>query len=272
MAESIHLPYYHVGGIIGQGGAGVVYEAVDMRSGYRVAIKSLYKSKFKDEAIRRKFKTEANHYLYLEHPNIVALKDFIASNEMYYLVMEYVEGFTLDQYVANTTGPIPQERAVVIFVQLLAAIEHAHKQGVIHLDIKPGNVMITHKGIVKVLDFGISLTKDPVYEDDAKIYGTPLYMSPEQVTRNATIDLRTDIYSLGVTLFQIVTGMPPYSGITRHTLVQKIKTEPLPRAQQLYPFVSDQMQAIIDKATKKLPELRFQSCEEFQMALMKLTQ
>ncbi len=260
---------YNVFDIIGQGGAGIVYDAHDERSGYRVAIKALYTSRFKDDAMKQKFIEEANKYLYLEHENIVSLRDFLMTDSAYYLVMEYVEGKNMEQYISTDSGVIPEEKAIPMFTHILDAVAYAHHRGTIHLDIKPGNIMITETGKVKVLDFGISVDKNCGEKLD-KVSGTPMYMSPEQVD-NKNIDRRSDIYSLGVTLFQMVTGQLPYNNISnRATLFHRIKHEPLPRAASIYPLVSSGMQFIIDRATEKLPEKRFQTCEEFHYHLINL--
>lgn len=260
---------YNVFDIIGQGGAGIVYDAHDERSGYRVAIKSLYTSRFRDDSMKQKFIEEANKYLYLEHENIVRLRDFLMTSSAYYLVMEYVDGKNLEQYIATDSGVIPEEKAIPMFTRVLEAVAYAHHRGTIHLDIKPSNIMITETAKVKVLDFGISVDKNNIEKSD-RMSGTPMYMSPEQVN-NRNIDRRSDIYSLGVTLFQMVTGQLPYNNISnRATLFHHIKNKPLPRAADIYPLVSDGMQQIIDRATEKQPDKRFQTCEEFHYHLITL--
>lgn len=256
---------------LGEGGGGVVYVAHDKRSGFLVAVKVLYRGHFKKDYFKKRFKEEANRYLHLEHKNIVALRDFIVTDNAYFLMMEYVEGKTLEQYIANVTGPIPEEKAKNLYIQVLNAIAYSHIQNTIHLDIKPANIMLTktdNYNTVKILDFGISITKEE-QDSGIKYGGTPMYMSPEQ-TEGYGVDYRSDIYSLGVTLHQMLTASLPYSGFTSvQELFSWIKTKPLPRARKIYPLVSDSVQAIIDIATQKSKNNRYQSCNDFAYDLNK---
>jgi len=258
------LPYYHAIQQIGHGGTGVVYSAIDERTGFMVAIKMLYIQAFANAFLREKFIEEANRYLYLNHRNIVHLKDFIIEDDAYFLVMEFVQGQTLDQYIRTVTGPVPEEIAAAIMMEVLNAIAFAHLNGVIHLDLKPANIMIAVSGDIKVLDFGISADEG---KKEKKIMGSPLYMSPEQI-KGEEISFNTDIYSLGVTLYQMVTGKEPYpSDINKEELFEKIKNSPLISSQNDCAHLSDKMIAIIQKATNKKSEKRFASCNEFIMHL-----
>jgi len=246
---------------IGSGGTASVMLGVDLNSGYPVAVKVLYKSLFKNETLKEKFIAEANHYLYLSHPNIVDLKDFIIKKDAYYLVMEYIEGDTLENYINKISGPIPEEVAAPMLKEVLSAIGYAHGEEVVHLDIKPSNIMITEDGDIKVLDFGISTELNK--ELSGSIMGSPMYMSPEQVN-GEKVDSRTDIYALGCTFHQMLTAKLPYkSNISRDQLFEYIKTKPLERAQDLVPWVSEDAQEIVDRATEKIPNSRYSSCEEF---------
>jgi len=265
------ISHYHIAKEIGAGGAATVYFGVDRWDGKAVAIKIPDINQFRDEAARTNFIREANLYLYLKHPNIVSLHDFIIEREgkkNFYLIMEYVEGKTLDNYISNLTGPIPNDKAIQLFRQVLKAMAYAHQKGNLHRDIKPSNIMIRNDGVVKVLDFGISIPLSEKKRNNAVI-GTPMYMSPEQVDAKQ-LDRRSDIYSLGVTLYQMLTGSLPYdSNLTLDDLFTLIRTKPLPRAKSIYAGVSDKMQEIIDKATDKKPDKRFQTCEEFEFFLLK---
>ncbi len=255
---------------IDRGGSATVYFGIDQFRGFPVAIKIPHPSRFTDSAARRQFRLEANLYLQLQHPNIVQLTDlYIQNDTTYYLIMDYVDGLTLNKYIAQKTGPIPEGKAKNFMLQILQGIGYAHQKKVVHRDIKPNNVMITNSDEkIKVLDFGIAIPEKQ--KQQSKIEGTPMYMSPEQID-SVHIDHRSDIYSLGVTLHQMLTGKLPYQpNSTRREVFDKIKTEKLPRAISLYPFVSEGMQRIIDKATEKNPEKRFQSCNEFAEALAKL--
>lgn len=256
-----NLPYYHILEQIGHGGTGAVYKAIDERSGFLVAVKVLFKRAFENNFIRDKFIEEANRYLYLDHPNIVGLKDFIIGEEGYYLVMEYVEGLSLDKYIRNITGPIPEEVAKAIMVEVLKAMSYAHQEGVIHMDLKPANIMVADNGDIKVLDFGIATEKG---ESNYKVMGSPLYMSPEQV-KGKGIDSTSDIYSLGVTLYQMITAQEPYpSNISKDELFQLILHSPfISNSGMSKDMLSEEFSRIIQKATAKDKRSRYKTCSDF---------
>lgn len=207
----------------------------------------------------------------LAHPNIVRLYDYIEEPDGVYVVMEFVDGDPLDEYILRKTGPIPEETALYLFGQILEGMQYAHEKGVIHRDIKPSNFMVTRDQRVKILDFGIAKLLESVGPQHTKTgarIGTVFYMSPEQV-RGEALDVRSDVYSLGITLFQMVTGQCPYlSDATEYEVYQRIVNEPLPRATQFYPAVTPKVQALIDIATAKPREARFQSCKAFWEAVV----
>jgi serine/threonine protein kinase len=254
---------------LGRGGTGVVNLAIDMHTGHCVAIKSLFNSIVDNNPeILERFKIEANLYLMLSHPNIVKLKNFILKNGAH-LVMEYIEGQTIEEYINNVTGPIPSEVTIAMIKDIVSAIGYAHNKkipisgynGVLHLDIKPSNILISKTGNVMVIDYGIS--QGTSEQRGEKIMGSPMYMAPEQLSVDKVLDCRTDIYSLGVLIHQMCTGKTPYSrNITREELFNKINYHPLERINKIYPQVDIRLQPIIDKATKKNPNDRFQNCDE----------
>jgi len=262
---------------LGSGGAGVVNLALDIHSGFLVAIKTLFNDYSNDEEILNKFKAEANIYLMLDHPNIVSLKNFIIKNGTYHLVQEYFEGQTLDAYIHQVTGPIPSSKALVIMGDIVSAINYAHNKrialsgydGVLHLDLKPGNVLISESGSLKIIDYGISQGNNQVR--GKKIMGSPMYMAPEQLDINRKLDKRTDIYSLGLLLHQMVTASSPYlSNTTKDELFDNINNSPLNRISDIYPFADKRVQIIIDKATQKDPNDRYQSCNELLASIEEL--
>jgi serine/threonine-protein kinase len=262
MAHSNHIVLVEN---IGSGGTARIYKAVDTNTGFPVAVKVLWTNLFKNESMKERFLKEANHYLYLVHPNIIQLKDFIQKDDASYLVMEYVEGQNLEEYITNFSGPIPEAQAIRIIKDVLSGIQYAHEQDVLHLDIKPSNIMITKAGEIKIIDFGISTGF--MEANKGTVMGSPLYMSPEQ-TEGYDIDNRTDIYSLGITFFQMLTGTTPIKGnISRDELFAQKRAGDLPKAKSFYPFVSDYIQEIIDKATMVDKNKRFQSADEFSKAL-----
>lgn len=262
---------FEVTEMIGKGGMGVVYKARHLHINRTAAIKMINKEFVDEPQIRQRFKIEASTLAELQHPNVVDIFDYIESDETMALIMEYVEGQSLSDYIKTTTGPIPEEKAVQLFVQILDGLEYAHQRNVVHRDIKPGNFIVTNDGRVKILDFGIakilSAKDGGLTKTGAKI-GTIPYMSPEQVQGHKVNHL-TDIYSLGVTLFEMLTGQCPYNPHTQSDweIYNRIVKQPLPHPNTIYPPASDTMYAIIRKATVKDKTLRFQTCTDFKNAL-----
>ncbi len=260
---------YKIEAKLGEGGMGTVYLATHALIDRKAAIKALHPSLVNNPMIRERFKNEAFAMAQLKHPNIVDLYDYYEDNNGLYLIMEYVEGFTLDEYIQKISGAITEEKCINLFIKILDGFQYAHQKGIIHRDIKPSNLIITPKLDIKILDFGIArlLSADKGKTQAGTKMGTVLYMSPEQV-RGEEADNRSDIYSLGVTLFEMLTGKPLYGDqLTEYEVNQKILNEPLPRLNSIYPNISVEIQAIVDKATNKNPINRFQHCEEFKNAL-----
>lgn len=257
---------YKIISVIGEGGMGTVYLAEHLHIGRKAAIKVLHKKYLSNSNIKERFKHEAATLSHIQHPNIVKLYDYVETKDGLYLIMEYADGVLLDDYIKKESGPIKEENAIKIMNGLLSGFAYAHSQNIVHRDVKPNNVIISRDfNTVKILDFGIAkiindnsknLTKDGTQ------MGTVYYMSPEQV-RGQKIDNRSDIYSLGVTLFQIVTGINPYEKITtEYEIYSKITQEELQDAKSVYPYISDKIEAVIKKATRKNPADRYQNCEQ----------
>ena len=257
---------YEIKSLLGEGGMGNVYLAVHTQLGRKVAIKSLHQQLVKNEGLRARFKQEANTMAHLQHNGIVTLFDYVEDERGLFLIMEFVEGTQLDEYIRNVSGPIPAERALPILNDILDAFAYAHEQGVVHRDIKPSNILITNDGKVKILDFGIAKMLSDSGNKLTKTgtqMGTVFYMSPEQV-QGKEVDIRSDIYSLGITFYQMLTGVSPYDGMTtEYEIYNKIVLEPLPFANATYPGVPAALDLIIAKATAKKKEDRFQTCREF---------
>lgn len=258
---------------LGEGGMGNVYFARHNRVDRLVAIKVLHQNLFTNENIRNRFKNEANALIKLGHPNIVKIYDYVEQDNFACLVMEYIEGYTLDDYITKISGPLVTEKAIHIICNILDAVQYAHDNNILHRDIKPGNIMVSKDGrVVRIMDFGIAKIVDAENFKATKAntqLGTPFYMSPEQVKGLPYTGL-SDIYSLGVTLYEMVTGKCPYQTITNlFELQSKIVNEPLPPTTIYYPEVSLLIQSAIKKATEKDPALRFHSCVEFKNYLQK---
>lgn len=256
---------------LGDGGMGEVYYAKHNKVDREVAIKVLHSHLFYNENIHNRFKNEANALIKLNHPNIVKIFDYVEQENFACLIMEYINGYTLDDYILKISGPLPSEKAVSIIIPVLEAVQYAHDNNVFHRDIKPANIMISKDGNkVRIMDFGIAKLTDSKNFKTTHAntqLGTPFYMSPEQI-KGLPFSRRSDIYSLGVTLFEMVTGKCPYHNITSlFELQSKIVNQPLPLTNEFYPGVSQRIQNAIRIATQKTPEDRFPSCSDFSVYL-----
>ncbi|MGN0033989.1 MAG: serine/threonine-protein kinase [Candidatus Limimorpha sp.] len=262
---------YTILSLIGKGGMGSVYLAEHKYiKQQKVAIKVINGNMINDFT-RQRLAEEADRLARLNHPNIVHFINYhIDEAGSIYLIMEYADGYSLEDYIKNVSGLIVEEKICSFFEPLLDAFDYAHKHKIIHKDIKPSNIIITNEGTPKILDFGIAALLDEGGESKDKdvIMGTPSYMSPEQV-RGESLDQRSDIYSLGVLLHQMLTGNPPYdtTTLTEHEIYKHVVEDNLPRMKTYYKYVSDKVQVIVDKATSKKAESRYRSCQEFKKAL-----
>ena len=257
---------YKIECLLGEGGMGTVYMAIHNQLGRKVAVKMLHPILSKNESLRERFKNEASALAHLQHPNIITLYDYVENEEGLFLIMEYVEGRELSNHINQVTGPMNEADATNVFKQILEAFDYAHSKGVVHRDIKPSNILITSDNKVKVMDFGIAkiLDNQKSLTKTGTQLGTIFYMSPEQV-KGEKVDHLSDIYSLGVTFFQMVTGQCPYKmDTTEFQVYNSIVKDPLPDPKSIYPSVKDQFCKIIEKATQKDKALRFKDCGEFK--------
>ena len=250
---------YEIEGKIGQGGMSYVYRAKDRTLGRVVAIKVLKEEFSKDEDFIRKFKNEAKAAAKLSHPNIVGAYDVVDEADLHYIVMELVEGITLKNYIARK-GRLSNKETIGIALQAAEGIGEAHKKGIVHRDIKPQNMIISKDGRVKVADFGIAkaVTGETI---NAAVIGSVHYISPEQA-RSGVADARSDLYSLGISMYEMITGRVPYEGENTVNVVMAHLSEamvpPSVYAPDIYPALCD----IIMKACRKRPEERYQSAAE----------
>jgi serine/threonine protein kinase len=260
---------YEIWKPINSGGTANVYLAIDLHNGQPVALKKLKNGMLENPVMREKFIEEANRYLYMNHPNIVKLKDFILTEKEGYLIMEYVEGSNLKNFVEQVGG-LPAQNVGLFSMEVLAALEYAHNRGVLHLDIKPANIMLSDTNEIKLIDFGISSdSKKSVKE----IMGSPYYMSPEQI-KGKDIDPRSDIYSFGVTVYELFTGSLPFQDSkTREELYDRIQSSEIPKVKVNFEgdseYLSD-VNEIITNCTAKNPNDRYQNCGELQLDIIKL--
>ncbi len=262
---------YEIDEIIDEGGMSTVYIGIHKYLKRKAAVKMLNPILKKNPQYKKRFINEAKLLSKLNHPNIITLYDYVENDLGVFLITEYVKGQTLDEYVDLVSGPMPETKAVKIIVQILNAVGHMHSNNLIHRDIKPSNVMITPDNTVKLIDFGIAkhLQKNQtlVTQDGSKL-GTTIFMSPQQV-KGKILDRRTDIYSIGASLFYILTAQYPYDkNKSEYEIYNKIVNEPFPDPHKFYVGVSDKMRNIISKATQNQPLQRYQACDELSIALL----
>ncbi|HBW12443.1 MAG TPA: Stk1 family PASTA domain-containing Ser/Thr kinase [Proteiniclasticum sp.] len=260
---------YEITEKIAQGGMSVVYKALDLNLNRYDAVKVLKPEFSSNKDILDKFKQEANAVAFLSHPNIVNIYNVGSEDQIHYIVMEYVKGKTLKE-VIKAQGKLSVEETLNYSYQIARALESAHNSNIIHRDIKPQNIMLTKDGLIKVTDFGIAKHSDSVtITNSGKIIGSAHYFSPEQARGNMT-DGRSDIYSLGIVMYEMVTGQVPFDAESPITIALKHMQEPLPSPRALNPSVSAGLEKVILKATEKNPIDRYQRIEDMMMDLRAL--
>ena len=257
---------YQVEARIGAGGMAEVYRGFDSVLNRTVAIKVLLPQMARDTSFVQRFRREAQAAARLNQPNIVGVYDTGADDGTQFIVMEFIEGRTLAEFMATGRRPTPTQ-AAEIAQKIAAAIAAAHAQGVIHRDIKPGNVMITRDGVIKVMDFGIARVLGPeTAPQTSAVLGTASYLSPEQA-QGGPVDARTDIYSLGAVLYELLTGRPPFTGESPVAVAYKQVNETPAIPSSLNADVPAALDAVVMKALSKNPSNRYQTAEEFSADL-----
>ena len=246
----------------------------DLRLGREVAVKVLRQDLARDPSFQVRFRREAQAAASLNHPAIVAVydtgEDRGASGATPYIVMEYVEGETL-RAVLRREGPLSPERAMTLAADICGALDFSHRNGIVHRDVKPGNVMITPQGTVKVMDFGIARAVSDsaaTMTSTAAVIGTAQYLSPEQA-RGEGVDARSDVYSMGCLLYELVTGAPPFTGDSPVSVAyQHVREDPrLPSS--INPHIPAELDAILLKAMSKNPANRYQSAADMRNDLLR---
>jgi len=259
---------YHIEDRIGQGGMGLVYRARDTVLDRTVALKVLPPELAQNAEFLSRFRTEAYAQARLHHPNIVTLFSVLEISAGFILVLEFVEGETLHQRIQRQ-GPLDAAEAVTIYEQALRGVAFAHQAGIVHRDLKPDNIFVTRQDEVKIMDFGVAKIMESKEPTRARsMVGTLLYISPEQINgRDA--DPRSDIYTLGIGLFEAVTGRLPFERKTDFSLMHAHMLEAPPQPRSLQRNLPRALESVILKAIEKDPARRYQNAEEFRDALLK---
>ncbi len=257
---------------IGAGGMAKVMKVRHRISGEIRAMKILYEQFAFDPQYKRRFEEEASTSGRLNHPNIVKVYDYITDGDQLCIIMEYVEGKPLSKVIGREVGPIVHDNALPIFFQIASAIDHAHNlpNPVIHRDIKPANILVTPDRVAKVTDFGIAkVLGEESHTATGTMLGTIEYMSPEQMT-GKDVDQRSDVYSLGITLYEMLAGRLPFNFKRTDSILDKIRViteSPMPDPRDYYPHIPDHLVDIVRKATQKEKSKRFNSVAEMIKAI-----
>jgi beta-lactam-binding protein with PASTA domain/predicted Ser/Thr protein kinase len=260
---------YEVERELAKGGMADVFVAFDRQLKRRVAVKVLFSEFARDPSFVERFRREAQNAASLNHPNIAAVYDWGQERGTYYIVMEYVEGRSLRDII-RTEGPLPAAVAARIAAELADALAFAHRHGVVHRDVKPGNALITASGQVKLTDFGIAANQFDANQgltQTGAVMGTATYFSPEQA-QGHPVDGRSDVYSLGVVLYEMLTGIPPFTGESPVAVAMKHVREVPPPMRTRVPEVPAQLESIVNAALTKDIGVRYQSAEEMRVDLV----
>ncbi len=245
---------YEIEAEIGRGAMGLVFRAKRSSDGLIVALKTMPSAG--DDGLAERFRREAELAAHLRHPSIVPVIEIGEAGGALFIAMEYVRGRTLESLISRQELTIRSSAGII--ADAAAAVHFAHRQGVIHRDIKPGNIMVDCEGRVRICDFGLAKQRDiATITASGTIVGTPMYMSPEQATPGAAVDFRTDIYSLGATLYEAVTGRPPFSGRDVNSLIRKVKDDDPQSPGILNPSLPRGLERVINKAMEKSPRDRY---------------
>ena len=258
---------YSIESLVGVGGMANVYRGTDVKTGNQIAVKVLKEEFLDNEELVRRFKNESKAISILSHPNIVKVYDVSVTDKLQYIVMEYVDGITLKEYLKQRGGALTWKETVHFATQVLSALQHAHSKGIIHRDVKPQNIMLLADGSIKMMDFGIarfSRAQSQTVSD--KAIGSVHYISPEQAKGERT-DARTDIYSVGVMLYEMLSGRLPFDGDGAVSIaIMQISEKPKPLA-EIAPKTPAGLRQITEKAMEKDPDKRYQSAQEMLAAI-----
>ncbi|MCB9640589.1 MAG: protein kinase [Myxococcales bacterium] len=256
----------------GDGGQAVVYKAWHNELHAWVAVKFLRPELYKKDSIRERFKQEARLQFRLQHPHIVRVIEILEDGEFLGMVMDWVEGKDLDKYLQENLGPLPYREIKRIFLPVLRGVGYAHKQQIVHRDLKPSNILLHDlhgEEIPKVMDFGIakSLAQEESQTKTGSVLGTPSYLAPEQARSTKHVDHRADIYALGITLYQMLSGRLPFVGEDVIQVIMKHITDAPPSFGIFQLHVPSELNDVVMKALSKDPNTRYSSCQGFEQAL-----
>jgi eukaryotic-like serine/threonine-protein kinase len=256
---------YRITDEIGSGGMAVVYKGIQESLGRTVAIKALKTSVSTDENVVARFEREATSVASFQQENIITVYDFFRDQGALFIIMEYVEGIDLYDLLDRRKF-LPADVAAIVSLQVARALDYAHFRGVIHRDVKPANIIISKLGSVKLTDFGIARTEASDLTQAGVGLGTPAYMSPEQVVGDR-LDHRSDIFSLGIVMYQMVTGKKPFVEDEQRSAMQKIRQDEAPTPRTLNPTVDKELERIIMRCMNKQPADRYNSTQELVITL-----
>ncbi len=256
----------------GRGSFATVYVARDMKDNRIYAVKVMHIELSSDGDLLARFQREAHILLNLSDPHIVQIVDYGEDNSMNFIVMDYIDGQNL-KYYTLTNGPMDPSQALNYAQQIAQGLDAAYKQGVVHRDIKPQNILINTQGIVKITDFGLARSRETVTLTQSNVFmGTAYYISPEQAESGRSADTRSDLYSVAAVLFEMLTGRPPFEGETAVDIVMKHMNEKVPSVCRLRPELPVDIDTFLQKAMAKSPTDRYSTPQEFIAALEQLQQ
>lgn len=258
---------YQIINMVAKGGTAVLYKAIQTSLDRPVAVKKLHQHLTEDENFTRRFVLEAKAAASLDHDNIVSIIDFGIEEDGYFMVMEFIEGESLRE-ILDRWRNVPVDIALALVYYVLLGLEHAHGKGIVHRDIKPGNIMITRAGKVKITDFGLAKLLQTATQHTAanSILGTPLYMSPEQAF-GESVDQRSDLFSLGTMMYELLTGIQPFKGENYMEVIQNILRKTPPHPSKFDIDVPQQVQSILSKTMNKNRDARYKTAADFRKAI-----